>query len=104
MPEEVKGAVAQAIQKSSSVVFGMTSVSFRNKSVSDDLGLETLKLSKEAMDKSSFGLSVKISSLPHTPPTPLPQLSFSISPLWGDVQYHPANSPKVQAQTTLPSL
>lgn len=42
MPEEVKGAVAQAIQKSSSVVFGMTSVSFRNKSVSDDLGLETL--------------------------------------------------------------
>lgn len=47
------------------------------KSVPDDLGLETLKC-KEAMDKGSLGLSVKIPSLPHTPPlTPDPS---SISP------------------------
>lgn len=42
-PKEVEGAVAQAIQNSSSVIFGVAGGVFRNRCVSDDLGLHTLK-------------------------------------------------------------
>lgn len=82
VPNNVNGALAQAIQNHLQLSLEQLAVYLEIRVYLMTWDFTALKLSHEAVDKISVGLSMKISSLIHSPPTLSPS-SVSPSLLFG---------------------